>query len=146
MHSNFILSGVKKLSHQNYVGKLSWYVIGHVLEYLDYKTVMATIRYLNKSFLFFTERLLHYVPGLDLHAYLKCNLSDMYNGKCKIPPLCHAYYQKCTKLNIIYFRTTLKDINNKSKIETMFFIDLFQRKELFPKLKELSIYVSHSYT
>ena len=106
---------------------------------------MTIIRYLNKSFLYFTENLLHYTPGLEHHADLRCNLAKIYHGKCKIPPLCHAYYQKCTKLDIIYYRSIEKDANKKSKVETMFFIDLFQRKELFPNVKELSIYVSHTH-
>lgn len=145
VYSNSIYQDAKSCGMVfKYLGKLSSYTLGHILGYLDYKTVMATVRYLSKSFIVYTQELLHYVPDLNQHAYLFADLWKVYTGEVKMPPLCHAYYKNCKKLEIIFIASTpgIKQ-RNWSKYETMFFYDLFHVRELFPNLTYLSIHPTH---
>ena len=99
---------------------LSWII----MEYFDYRFIMTKLRYLNKSFLVFTQENLHYVHNLDRKAYLKMNLQEMYDGSFRMPLLNHPYYQKWTKLTIIY-QICRYNINEKAILIKINFIKIF---------------------
>jgi len=68
-------------------------MIGKVLEFLSYREIMVTVRYLNKGFIHFTSMLMHYLPDEFKTAILKANLSKIYTGKAKMPMITHSYYK-----------------------------------------------------
>ena len=63
---------------------------------------MIKLRYLNKSFLIFTQENCHFSMKIDRNAFIKVNLSEVYKGLSAMPMLSHPYYTNWTKLTIIY--------------------------------------------
>jgi hypothetical protein len=107
---------------------------------------MNKIRYLNKSFLKYTEEYLSYVEGMERKAVIKTCLKNIYSGKIYIPMLNHSYYTKCTSLIIYYEKSIAGCFKDTSDLDLRFMTDLFSIKSLFPELKELKIVVSGSLT
>lgn len=94
VYSNLIYEHVKDVDlNQKCLGKLDTYITGHILGFLDYKTIMSNIRYLNKSFIKFTTDMLHYIPDLKKDAFIRVKAPKMYKGVDKMPPLRHPYYK-----------------------------------------------------
>lgn len=146
VYSNLIYEHVKDVDlNQKCLGKLDTYITGHILGFLDYKTIMSNIRYLSKSFIKFTTDMLHYIPDLKKDAFIRVKAPKMYKGVDKMPPLRHPYYKNWESLNVIYIVTEKNDTSVKSKYDTMLLIDLFYQDELFPNCKELTITPIHSY-
>lgn len=110
-----------------YLGTLDTYTFGQILSFLDYKTILCTVRYVSKPFLQFTSEHMNYIEGLQANAYLRVDLNKVYNGKIKMPPLRHAYFENCTNLTLIYTNSIEKEDGQSPNIhEIMFYIDLFQ--------------------
>jgi hypothetical protein len=129
-------------THLKLLGELGNVANGQVLKFLDYETVMTKIRFLNKSFLKYTEEYLDYIEGMERKAVIKTSLKELYNGKIYIPMLNHSYYTKCTSLTIYYEKSIAGCFNDTSDLDLRFLTDLFGIKSLFPQLKELKIVVS----
>ena len=149
------------------IGKLSDVVTGQILKYLDYRFVMVRLRYVNKSFIIFTNEYLHYMQGIDKTAVMKVSLQETYSGLYRIPPVNHPYYKYCTKLTLITQVRECDTLNIDTDLnyDEMLFEDLFlarvnrsissklpenfntdhDNKGLFPALKKLKIVTSHSY-
>jgi hypothetical protein len=146
LYSNQIYTRLEEEMKKVFLPPLSVYVIGQVLKYLDYKTIMIEVRYLNKSFLWLTQQNLQYVEGLDRSAILAATLNSVYDGSTKMPIVHHPYYTQCKKLKIIYQLSggEEKGVRFKHKKLRRFMEDLFTRVDLFPNLKDLQIHFSHS--
>jgi hypothetical protein len=126
------------------LGDLGNIETGQVLKFLDYETVMNKIRYLNKSFIMYTEEYLDYIEGMERKAVIKTSLKELYSGEMHMPMLNHAYYAKCTSLAVYYEKSTAGCFNDTSDLDLRFLTDLFGIKPLFPELRELKIVVSAS--
>ena len=124
------------------IGPLKEWVTGKIMSYLDFDFVMLTLRYLNKSFIIFTEEKDSYWFQMNRRAIMKSDLAKIYLGNWKIPPLRHPYYNNWTKLRLIYW--TSDENIDAYEYETSFLLDLFSNIQLFPELTELKIFVSHS--
>jgi hypothetical protein len=146
LYSNQIYTRLEEGMKKVFLPPLSVYVIGQVLKYLDYKTIMTEVRYLNKSFLWLTQQNLQYVEGLDRSAILAATLNSVYDGSTKMPIVHHPYYTQCEKLKIIYQLSggEEKTVKFRHKKLRRFMEDLFTRVDLFQNLKDLQIYFSHS--
>ena len=145
-HSNNIYQHSKEENRiANYIGPIKQFLIGVILDYVDYKFFMTIIRYLNKSFLAFTHENYHYWQLMKRKAYIKVNLKEIYEGYWEAPNLCHPYYSNWEKLIIIYQKWKISDMYwEKQEYNLMFIRDLFEKEWLFPCLKTLKIIVSHS--
>ena len=127
------------------IGPIKKFVTGLIMNYLDYKFLMTKIRYLNKSFIVFTQENWHYSCHMIRKAYMKVSLMEVYNGTSRIPMIAHPYYTNCTKLTLIYQLCKDKDSSCKDpSIESKFIKELFEDNLLFPLINELRIWVSHS--
>mmetsp|Transcript_25012 Transcript_25012/g.28718 ORF Transcript_25012/g.28718 Transcript_25012/m.28718 type:complete len:518 (+) Transcript_25012:452-2005(+) len=127
------------------IGPLKKFMTGLIMDCLEYEFVMRKIRYLNKSFIVFTQENCHYSCHMIRKAYLKTSLREIYDGSKRMPIVNHPYYTNCTKLTIMYQQCKIKDsLCKPCEFDEMFFADIFTHKRLFPLLKELKIVVSHS--
>jgi len=84
------------------LGPLKKFVTGVVMDFIDYKFLMTTVRYLSKSFLVFTQENCHYSSHMDRKAFIRVSLKEMLEGTVRIPMLNHPYYSNCTRLTLIY--------------------------------------------
>ena len=126
-------------------GPIKKFITGVIMDYLDYDFLIRKVRYLNKSFIVFTQENCHYSSQMLRRAYLKVSLKEMFEGKVRMPILNHPYYTNWTKLTIIY-QTWNKTENSDliKEYDTRFMKELFESTRFFPLLKELKIVVSHS--
>ena len=74
------------------IGPIKKFLIGIIFDFFDYKFIMMKLRYLNKSFLVFTQENCHFSMKIDRNAYIKVNLSEVYKGLSAMPMLNHPYY------------------------------------------------------
>jgi hypothetical protein len=126
---------------------LSIYTTCQVLKFLDYKTIMTKIRYLNKSFIWLTQETLQYIEGLNKQAILRASLKEIYEGTVRMPIVNHPYYTNCERLKIIYQVLNKENkypTDKKHKLLRRFMEDLFTRVTLFPNIKYLYIHFSHN--
>ena len=146
VYSNIIYQNSKaNPSPTRLIGPVKKFVTGIIMDFIDYKFMMTRIRYLNRSFLVFTQENCHYSQRMDKKAYIKANLKEIYEGELAIPMLNHPYYTNWTKLTIIYQICRFKDSNwSKQEYNNIFMKDLFERSLLFPSIKTLKIIASHS--
>ena len=146
LYSNTIYQDIKtRSSPSRLFGPIEKFVTGVIMDFVDYKFMMTKLRYLNKSFLVFTQECCHFSQRMDRKAYIKINLKEAYEGLEAIPMLNHPYYTNCTKLTVLYQICKGKDSNwKKTEYNQMFMRDLFERSKLFHSIKTLKIYVSHS--
>ena len=146
VYSNIIYQNAKEnTTTMKLIGPIKKFVTGIIMDFIDYKFMMTKIRYLNKSFLVFTQENWHFSMRMDRKAYIKISLMDTYEGLKAMPMLNHPYYKNWTKLTIIYQYSRLKDNHSmKKEYNDMLMIDLFEKNKLFPSLKTLKIYASHS--
>ena len=147
LYSNYISESAKTLKDWKFIGPLSLIPTGQVLNFLDYRFMMTTVRYLNKSFLVLTQSHCKYIPDMKREAVLKASLHEIYTGEYRMPILRHPYYTNCNKLKILYQKCEKQDSLCMSKLnyDKMFMIDLFSVDTLFPEMKKLKVVVSHSH-
>lgn len=126
-------------------GPIKTFVTGFILDFLDYKFVMTTVRCLSKSFVVHTQDNLNYSPNMNRTAYLKTSLHEVFSGTMRMPIMGHSYYRNCTKLVVIYQQCKGKEPPTLNvEQESMFMSDLFEHNNLFPRMRSLKIIVSHS--
>ena len=111
------------------IGLINKFLIGIIFDFLNYEFIMMKLRYLNKSFLIFTQENCHFSMKIDRNAFIKVNLSEVYKGLSAMPMLSHPYYTNWTKLTIIYQICKGQDI----EVEKIDKSELFM-KELFGTL------------
>lgn len=147
LYSNYIYESAQHIKDWNMLGPLRLIAVGQVLKYLDYKFIMTTVRYLNKSFLVLTQAKCHYIPEIKREALLKVSLHEVYEGKNRMPIIRHPYYTNCVELKIIYQKWEENDTKYKTKLnyDKMFMTDLFGVDKLFRTIKKLKIFVAHSH-
>ena len=110
VYSNKIYKNWKEnLFSTKLFGPIKEYVTGVIIDFLDYEFMMKTLRYLNKSFLVFTQENSHYCHTMKRKAYIKANLKEIYEADWMMPILNHPYYTNWTKLTIIYQIWKTKD-------------------------------------
>ena len=134
-------------SHEtlNLIGPLKMNVVSLISAFLDYKFLMTTLRYLNKSFIALTQDIWHHSFNRVREASIKVSLSEAYEGKSPLPLVMHPFYTNCTKLRLIYQICKGKDhLWADPSIEGKFLKELFEYHTLFPHLNQLKIFVSHS--
>ena len=128
------------------IGPIKKFLIGIIFDFFDYKFIMMKLRYLNKSFLVFTQENCHFSMKIDRNAYIKVNLSEVYKGLSAMPMLNHPYYTNWTKLTIIYQICKGQDFEvEKIDKSESFMKELFSIRPLFPSVKTLKICASHSH-
>ena len=146
VYSNIIYKKAKaECIPSRLIGPIKKFVTGIIMDFIDYKFLMTRVRYLNKSFIIFTQENWHYSFHMIRKAYMKVSLMEVYNGTIRIPMIYHPYYTNCTKLTLIYQLWKDKDsLWKDTSIEARFIKELFEDNLLFPLLNELKIWVSHS--
>lgn len=68
------------LESMKLIGPLGMVATGQILKFLDYKSVMVTMRYLNKGFLKLTTSNLNFIP-CNKTAIMKVSLVEVYKGR-----------------------------------------------------------------
>lgn len=143
--SNLIYYEWKRMKLRSYIGSMDCYLVGNILKYLDYRTIMLTIGYLNKSFMCFIREMLLYVPNLERKSTLKVDLYAVFQGFTKVPLLRHPYYMNCQTLDLftVECKSSILDHN---QFEKWLMMDLFQKEGQFPHINELIVSVSPTYS
>ena len=133
--------------------------MGIIARYIDYKDLMFKARYINKEWLLFTQKYLHFSNQQQVKtrkgetvflriAKLKVCVDKIYKGEDIMPILWHPYYTEAEEIDLFYEVSDIKllFLNSKEASQTklsyfdLFFLDIFKLGSIFSKTKKIKFY------
>ena len=139
--------------------------MGMIARYIDYKDLMFKARYINKKWLLFTQKHLHFSNQQQVKARkgetvflrvakLKVCVDKIYKGEDIMPILWHPYYTEAEEIDLFYEVSNIEllFLNSKDASQTklsylyLFFLDIFTLGNIFSKTKKIKFYcIGESY-
>ena len=133
--------------------------MGIITRYIDYKDLMFKARYINKEWLLFTQKHLHFSNQQQIKtrkgeteflriAKLKVCVDKIYKAEDIMPMLWHPYYTEAEEIDLFYEVSNIEllFLNSKDASQTklsyfdLFFLDIFTLGNIFSKTKKLKLY------